>query len=152
MGLVTEILRLESYISSIVNPTTKLYLTFGTTLATMLYMFKKLRFSLVGLAVSTVGLFGFLLFTKPSDTNLTISFVPLLFFWGMLYFLSGTVFILILRHTRPVMVRVLRIAFASSATLYVMFRALGQVSLLDTFVLLALAIVGSFYFSRTWVR
>lgn len=110
----------------------------------------RLHRNIAGAAVSFVGLFGFLLFTQPSEDNFGISFAPLILLWALLYFVSGLVLVAAFRHTRHIMVQVLRVAIASSVTLLVMFQALGDVSILDGFVLLALGALGSFYFSRTW--
>lgn len=106
--------------------------------------------TIFGLVACSTALLLVLFFTQPSETNVALSFAPLLFFWGVIYFLCGLVAKLVFRQARAGIVQVVRIALASSITLMIMFGALGEVSVLDMVVLFALATLGSFYFSRTW--
>ncbi len=108
---------------------------------------KKMR-NIVGAALSIGGLTAFLLLTKPSESNLGLSFAPLLFLWASIYFIGGVLADFVLKQVRRSVVQVLRVVVASSVTLLVMFSALGGVSVLDTIVLVMLAGLGSFYFSR----
>jgi len=100
--------------------------------------------------VSAVALALFLVLTQPSEHNFRLSFVPLLFLWIFLYSLSGILIRIAFRTMRHSLSQVIRISAASSAVLLIMFRALGQLSPVDVFVMLALVALGSFYFSRTW--
>lgn len=109
---------------------------------------RKRSTSVVGLIVSGVALTSFLLLTRPSETNLGLSFAPVLFLWGFVYFLVGVCAEIVARNRRVGIVRASRVIVATSVSLFVMFHALGDVSLLDTVVLFALAGLGSFYFSR----
>lgn len=95
-------------------------------------------------------LLGFMVLTRPSEDNLALSFVPLVFLWVLLYFLSGYILISLFKNVRHVIVQMVRIGFSSSITMLVMFSALGQLSVIDIVVLMALVVLGSFYFSRTW--
>lgn len=103
-----------------------------------------------GAVLSFVALLGFLAVTSPSEDNFAISFVPLVLLWVTLYFLGGAVALYVFKSPRRAVLQMVRITVASAVTMLVMFGALGQLSLMDTFVLIALATLGSFYFSRTW--
>lgn len=102
------------------------------------------------MAVSGFALVVFLVSTRPSENNFRLSFIPLLLFWILLYASLGLLIRALFRHTRNSLSQMIRIAGASSIVLLIMFRALGQLSIIDVVVLLALVVLGSFYFSRTW--
>lgn len=107
--------------------------------------------SQAGMATASLaGLIVFLISTQPSEHNFRLSFVPLLFLWIFLYSIVGIFVRLLFRSMRRSLSQVIRIAAASSIVLLIMFRALGQLSAIDIFVMLALVVLGSFYFSRTW--
>lgn len=99
---------------------------------------------------SAASLLVFLVTTRPSENNFRLSFIPLLFLWVLLYASSGLVIKLFFRQMRRSLSQMIRIASASSIVLLIMFRALGQLSAIDVIVLMALVVLGSFYFSRTW--
>ena len=105
---------------------------------------------IVGTVVSFVTLFGFLFNTRPSEDNFLLSFIPLVLLWVLVYFTIGLIFNLFFKNVRAVVVRMIRISTASTAAVMVMFGALGQLSFIDGVGLLALVLLGAFYFSRTW--
>jgi hypothetical protein len=119
--------------------------------ATMVFMVSR-RFMKngAGLAISLTILAVILLMSRPSETNLGLSFAPLLLLWAIIYFSGGIVVDTLLKNARRSVAQVVRVIVASSVTLLVMFNALASVSPLDIFILVSLAALGSFYFSRTW--
>lgn len=99
--------------------------------------------------ISVTSLITFLLLVSPSSSSFIVSFVPLLLIWIGVY--SG---ILSLKFTvksvSEATVRTLAATVASVVMLLLMFSALGQVSVFDISLLLALAVLGVFYFRRSW--
>jgi hypothetical protein len=99
--------------------------------------------------VSFVLLLSFFLFTAPSENSFVLSFMPLILVWVVVFS-----FIMILR---PIFgrlpkkhVKTIAVTIASVVMLLIMFSALGQLAFFDIALLLTLAIVGVFYFRRSW--
>ena len=105
---------------------------------------------LAGTVGSLALLIVFLVSTSPSEDNLVISFIPLILLWVFVYFASGFVAHDLLRRGRSAAIGLMRVSTASSAMLIVMFSALGQLSIVDVVALIALSVLGTFYFNRTW--
>ncbi|MBP6962045.1 hypothetical protein KBB49_00715 [Candidatus Saccharibacteria bacterium] len=99
--------------------------------------------------VSFVLLLSFFLFTAPSENSFVLSFMPLILVWVVVFS-----FIMILS---PIFgrlpkkhVKTIAVTIASVVMLLIMFSALGQLAFFDIALLLTLAIVGVFYFRRSW--
>ncbi len=99
--------------------------------------------------VSFVLLLSFFLFTSPSENSFILSFMPLILVWVVSFS-----FIMLLK---PLFVRLpknhvktIAVTIASVVMLLVMFSALGQLAFFDIALLLTLAVVGVFYFRRSW--
>ncbi len=104
--------------------------------------------NVVGVGLSLVALSALMLLTRPSESNLGLSFAPLIFLWLLVYYSGGIVVDVVFKNARKRIARALRAVVASSVTLLAMFNALGNVSALDTVVLILLAALGSFYVTR----
>jgi hypothetical protein len=107
-----------------------------------------LTFPLV-FVVSFVLLLSFFLFTSPSENSFILSFMPLILIW-----IVSFSFIMLLK---PIFgnlpknhLKTIAVTIASVVMLLVMFSALGQLAFFDVALLLTLAIVGVFYFRRSW--
>lgn len=120
----------------------------------MLSSFKRTLKSLTTPAIALLlflFLVAFMLSVSPSDTNFMVSFVPLALVWGILFssFLS---FKLFLKEERKKTLRFLSAVAATLGTLVLMFSALGQLALFDVSLLVLLAVLGVFYFRRSWSK
>lgn len=99
--------------------------------------------------VSFVVLLAFFLFTIPSENSFILSFMPLILVWVVVFS-----FVMILK---PIFgrlpkkhVKTIAVTIASVVMLLIMFSALGQLAVFDVALLLTLAVVGVFYFRRSW--
>ena len=96
-----------------------------------------------------VLLMSFFLFTSPSENSFILSFMPLILIWAVVFS-----FIMILKplfgRLPKTYVKAIAVTLASVVMLLVMFSALGQLVFFDIALLLTLAVVGVFYFRRSW--
>ncbi len=102
--------------------------------------------------VSAGLLLAFLLFVPPSDEHFAVSFVPLILGWLVLFFTLIAILNTVSQNGSRHMRVVISAVGASIVVLMVMFSALGELALFDTLLLISLAVVGVFYFSRTWPK
>lgn len=127
------------------------FITFGGTINSMKAIRKiidMLTYPAV-FVVSFVLLLSFFLFTSPSENSFILTFMPLILVWAVMFS-----FIMLLR---PIFgrlpknhVKTIAVTVASVVMLLVMFSALGQLAFFDIALLLTLAVVGVFYFRRSW--
>ena len=99
--------------------------------------------------VSFVLLLSFFLFTSPSENSFILSFMPLILVWIVAFS-----FIMLLKplfgRLPKSYIKTIAVTIASVVTMLVMFSALGQLAFFDIALLLILAVVGVFYFRRSW--
>ena len=107
-----------------------------------------LTFPLV-FVVTFVLLLSFFLFTSPSENSFILSFMPLILVWVVSFSFIMTLRPLFGRLPKN-HVKTIAVTIASVVMLLVMFSALGQLEFFDIALLLTLAIVGVFYFRRSW--
>ncbi len=103
----------------------------------------------VMLAVDGSALVVFLMKTSPKQASLAITLVPLVLVWIAIFFVSvitGTV----IRRKHTGYMTTLAAVFATVCMLLMMFSALGSVSVFDFSLLVLLAMLGVFYFRRSW--
>jgi len=108
----------------------------------------KVTFPLV-FVLSFVLLLSFFLFTSPSENSFILSFMPLILVWIAVFSLIMVLRPLFSRLPKN-HVKTIAVTIASVVMLLVMFSALGQLAFFDIALLLTLAVIGVFYFRRSW--
>lgn len=101
------------------------------------------------LLVSSATLVVFMMSTNPSGSSFVVSFVPLLLIWIIVFCLTMIV-IGFFKGIDKILLKTLSSTLASIAMLLIMFSALGQLSFFDISLILSLAVLGVFYFRRSW--
>lgn len=91
----------------------------------------------------------FLMKTSPKQASLAITLVPLVLVWIAIFFSSSIVGTVIRRKHTGYMTT-LAAVFATVCMLLMMFSALGSISVFDFSLLVMLAMLGVFYFRRSW--
>ncbi len=107
------------------------------------------RFILLLLLVGLLLLF--MMKTNPEQASLTITLIPLILVWGIT-FIATTHLEYVFRKVRYGYITMLSAVFATVITLLLMFSALGTVGLFDVALLVCLALLGVFYFRRSWPK
>jgi len=102
--------------------------------------------------LSGILLISFLLLSEPSQSNFSFNLIPLSLLWVFIYELLNTMFCYIAKSLSYSRKKVGSTSLASLAVVSVMFSALGQLQVFDVLLLVALVLLGVFYFSRTWPK
>ena len=102
--------------------------------------------------VSTALLMAFLFLTSPSEEKFGFSLIVLVLLWSSAYCLCSSIIRYSPFKVREVMIKNIGISISTTVVLAVMFSALGQLSLFDITMLFFLAVIGAFYFARTWPK
>lgn len=93
----------------------------------------------------------FMMKTSPEQASLSITLVPLVLVWGIV-FVAMSHMEYVFRKVRYSYIVTLSAVIATVCTLLLMFSALGTVGLFDVVLLVSLAILGVFYFRRSWPK
>lgn len=105
--------------------------------------------SLMIFCISAGLLIIIFLTTSPSEKSFVFTLIPLFLIW-ISVFSFVMLFRIFFKSTNIVVFRSSAAVLASVAMLLTMFSALGQLSFFDTLLLASLAILGAFYFRRSW--
>lgn len=103
------------------------------------------------LVVTILGLLVYIMNTNPSQSNLAMTLVPLGFVW-LIVFLFCLHFDYIFRRVKKQTISTVAAVTATVVTMLLMFSALGSVSMFDVLLLVLLAVLGVFYFRRSWSK
>jgi hypothetical protein len=98
-----------------------------------------------------VGLLVYVMNTNPANSNLAMTLVPLGFVW-VIIFLFCLHFEYVFRKVGKRTISTVAAVSATVVTMLLMFSALGSVSLFDVLLLVLLALLGVFYFRRSWSK
>lgn len=93
----------------------------------------------------------FMMKTSPDQASLSLTLVPLVLVWGIV-FVASTHLEYVFRKVRYSYIATLSAVSATVCTLLLMFSALGSVGLFDVVLLISLAVLGVFYFRRSWPK
>ena len=107
------------------------------------------RASLLALLIAM--LLFFMMKTSPEQASLSLTLIPLLLVWCIV-FVAMTHLEYVFRKVRYSYVVTISAVAATVCTLLLMFSALGTVGLFDVALLVALAVLGVFYFRRSWPK
>ena len=107
------------------------------------------RVVILGMLVAILLIF--LMNTSPKQASLSITLVPLVLVW-LIVFVAITQLEYLFRKVKYSYIVTLSAVMATVCTLLLMFSALGTVGLFDVALLVSLAILGVFYFRRSWPK